>query len=58
MDDHSDGPTGVWYIAIGALVVAVGLLAYFIVSGDRDGANSAGLRGVRYEPPVASPSRP
>jgi hypothetical protein len=56
MDDHSDGPTRVVYIAIFGLAVAVGLLAYFIVD-DRGGrVDRDAMRGVRYDMPVATPN--
>ena len=39
MNHDSNGPTGILYWAMGALVVAVSVLTYFVLAGSSDGAS-------------------
>ena len=40
MNHDSNGPTGILYWAMGALVVAVSVLTYFVLAGSSDGASN------------------
>ncbi len=56
MDDNSNGPTGILYVAIGALVIAVAVLAYFVLGIGAGAQNHAAV--FRAEPPISSPFKP
>jgi hypothetical protein len=54
MDDNSNGPMGILYLAIGALFIALTFLAYFVLDS-RAGAQNSQAPAAPAPAPVLAP---
>jgi hypothetical protein len=53
MKNDSNGPTRILYWAMGALVVAVSVLTYFVSAGSSDGGKKAEIRLNTISAPIS-----